>query len=161
MRQSTASIGGLAFYRHRLLRDQPWRWQGKVIEAGGLTIRSIGPNASIGECCDIIDCEGKLHPAEVIGFLGAKVLTMPVDSAEGIRFGDAVVAAGKKPTLDVSESLIGRVLNAMGETDRRRFGVRELSSAGSTRPQEQGALACSTGENSSFRRAKTIENLGS
>jgi flagellum-specific ATP synthase len=102
-------------YRRRLLRAQPWRWRGQVLEAVGQTIESAGPNSSVGECCEIVDRFGRPHLAEVIGFRGSTVLSMPVDSSEGIRYGDAVEALGIQPEIEVGPGLMGRVLNALGE----------------------------------------------
>ena len=53
--------------------------------------------------------------AEVIGFRGSNVLSMPVESTEGIRYGDEVSALGVHPQIEVGAGLIGRVLNALGE----------------------------------------------
>ena len=99
----------------RLHRSQPWRWRGQVLESVGQTIESAGPLASVGECCEIVDRFGRAHRAEVIGFRGSNVLSMPVDSNEGIRFGDDVWASGTYPEIEVGVSLMGRVLNALGE----------------------------------------------
>jgi flagellum-specific ATP synthase len=106
--------GPLDRYFTRLHRGQPWRWRGQVIESVGQSVESAGPLASVGECCDISDQFGNTHPAEVIGFRGSNVLSMPLESTEGIRFGDAVSARGIRPGLEVSPALIGRVLNGMG-----------------------------------------------
>jgi flagellum-specific ATP synthase len=50
----------------------------------------------------------------VIGFRGSNVLSMPVESSEGIRFGDPVCALGVHPEIEVGPALMGRVLNALG-----------------------------------------------
>ncbi len=105
----------LEAYFSRLARRQPWRWSGKVLESVGQTIESAGPPASVGECCEIVDCAGRAHPAEVIGFRGSNVLSMPLESTEGIRFGDAVLALSGRPEIDAGPALMGRVLNALGE----------------------------------------------
>jgi flagellum-specific ATP synthase len=105
----------LSRYFARLERGQPWRWQGRVLESVGQTIESAGPPASVGECCEILDQFGGQHLAEVIGFRGANVLSMPVESTEGIRFGNPVTALGVSPELEVGPALMGRVLNALGE----------------------------------------------
>lgn len=105
----------LARYFARLERMQPWRWRGKVLESIGQTVESAGPLASVGESCEIIDQVGKVHLAEVIGFRGSNVLTMPVDSTDGVRYGDAVLALGTGPEMEVGPGLMGRVLNALGE----------------------------------------------
>jgi flagellum-specific ATP synthase len=105
----------LGRYFARLDRGQPWRWRGQVLESVGQTIESLGPLASVGECCEIKDQFGHLHLAEVIGFRGSNVLSMPVETTEGIRFGDPVDAQGVHPEIEVGPALIGRVLNALGE----------------------------------------------
>jgi flagellum-specific ATP synthase len=102
-------------YFTRLERGQPWRWRGQVLESVGQTIESAGPLASVGECCEIQDQHGHVHLAEVIGFRGSNLLSMPVESTEGIRFGNLVSALGVHPEIGVGPGLMGRVLNAMGE----------------------------------------------
>jgi flagellum-specific ATP synthase len=104
----------LARYFGRLHRGQPWRWRGQVLESVGQTIESAGPLASVGECCEIQDQFGRPHLAEVIGFRGSNVLSMPVETTEGIRFGDSVAALGVRPEIEVGPALMGRVLNALG-----------------------------------------------
>jgi flagellum-specific ATP synthase len=107
--------GVLSRYFSTLERGHPWRWCGEVLESVGQTIESAGPLASIGECCQISDQFGRPHLAEVIGFKGAHVLSMPVETTEGIRFGDRVAALGKHAEIEVGPGLMGRVLNALGE----------------------------------------------
>ena len=70
-------------YFARLGRGQPWRWRGQVLESVGQTIESAGPLASVGECCEILDQFGQPHLAEVIGFRGSNVLSMPVEARRG------------------------------------------------------------------------------
>jgi flagellum-specific ATP synthase len=98
-----------------LERGQPWRWRGQVLESVGQTIESAGPLASVGECCEIRDQAGQPHLAEVIGFRGSNVLSMPVESTEGIRFGDPVSALGVHAEIEVGPALMGRVLDALGK----------------------------------------------
>lgn len=105
----------LSRYFSSLERGQPWRWRGRVVEVVGQSIESTGPMASVGECCEIVDRTGCRHVAEVIGFRGANVLSMPIEDVDGIRFGDEVAALGKGPEIEVGPALMGRVLNAMGQ----------------------------------------------
>src|ERR1035437_10254612 len=98
----------LTRYFTRLERAHPWRWRGQVLESVGQTIESSGPLASVGECCEIQDQFGRAHLAEVIGFRGSNVLSMPVESTEGIRFGNSVAALGVNPELGVGPALVGR-----------------------------------------------------
>ena len=101
-------------YFTRLEGRQPWRWRGQVLESMGQTIESSGPPASVGECCEIEDRMGRRHSAEVVGFRGSNVLSMPVESTEGVRFGDPVWALGVSPEIGVGTALMGRVLDAQG-----------------------------------------------
>ena len=111
----TAQPELLSRYFGRLQRGQPWRWRGQVLESVGQTIESAGPLASVGECCEIRDRFGNPHMAEVIGFRGSNVLSMPVETTEGIRYGDPVAALGIHPEIGVGAALMGRVLDARGE----------------------------------------------
>ena len=104
----------LESYFARLKRGQPWRWRGHVLQSVGQTIESAGPPASVGECCEIQDQAGHAHLAEVIGFRGPSVLSMPVETTDGIRFGDSVWSLGIGPEIEVGTALMGRVLNALG-----------------------------------------------
>lgn len=122
------SSGLLDRYFSRLRRAQPWRWRGQVLESVGQTIESAGPLASVGECCEIFDRYARVHRAEVIGFRGSNVLAMPVESTEGIRYGDEVLASGTHPEIEIGPALMGRVLNALGEPiDHGPAGRRALA----------------------------------
>jgi flagellum-specific ATP synthase len=101
-------------YFELLSQEQPWRWRGEVVQSIGNTIESAGPVTGIGDCCEIVDSDGVNHAAEVIGFRGAYVLSMPLDKADGIRFGDHVIALGKPPHIDVGSGLVGRILDGEG-----------------------------------------------
>lgn len=102
-------------YFSRLQQRPSWRWRGRVLEALGQTIKSAGPLCSVGECCEIVDGAGERHLVEVIGFRGVNVLSMPVETSDGVRYGDAVEGLGTMPRLEVGDALIGRVLNALGQ----------------------------------------------
>ena len=106
--------GSLAPYFEQLAVRPAWRWHGRVVEANGQTIESEGPPCSVGECCEIVDAEGGRHAAEVIGFRGPRVVAMPLDATQGIRYGDALAALGVTPQIALSEHMTGRVLDALG-----------------------------------------------
>lgn len=114
----------LSSYRNRLRSRMPWRWEGRVVEAVGQTVESVGPQCSVGECCEIIDGDGHTHLAEVIGFRGANLISMPVESSDGIRYGDTVTGLGVRPSIDVGHALMGRVLNALGQPMDRGGSLR-------------------------------------
>jgi len=102
-------------YIPRLEKAALWRWRGRVIESAGQTIESAGPPASVGECCEIQDRFGQTHRAEVIGFRGSNVIAMPLESIQGLRFGDGVTALGVHPEIRTGPGMIGRVLDALGD----------------------------------------------
>ncbi|TCK75077.1 FliI/YscN family ATPase [Acidipila rosea] len=118
----------LGTYFSRLRQRPSWRWQGHVLEAIGQTIESAGPLCSVGECCEIIDSEGQRHLGEVIGFRGNHVLSMPLESPDGIRYGDKVSGLGVMPHLEVGDALIGRVFDALGNPldDARRPSLQHI-----------------------------------
>src|SRR5246127_5605354 len=105
----------LGTYFSRLKQRPAWRWRGRVLEALGQTIESAGPLCSVGECCEILDSAGQRHQVEVIGFRGTNVISMPVETSEGIRYGDTVEGLGAMPHIEVGDALIGRVLDGLGK----------------------------------------------
>ena len=108
------NAANLAPYFAQLAARPAWRWHGRVVQVNGQTVESEGPECSVGECCEIVDGAGQRHRAEVIGFRGRLVLAMPLDSTQGIRYGDAVRALGTTPSIAVSAAMQGRILNALG-----------------------------------------------
>jgi flagellum-specific ATP synthase len=97
-----------------LRRQYAWRWAGNVLDAAGQSMECAGPLCSIGDCCEIVGGGGKRYAGEVIGFRGQRVLAMPLEGIEGIRYGDTVVGLGRTPDFPAGEGLIGRVLDAVG-----------------------------------------------
>jgi flagellum-specific ATP synthase len=134
----------LGRYFARLERGQPWRWRGEVLDSVGQTIESAGPLASVGECCEVQDRFGRPHLAEVIGFRSSNLLSMPVETTEGIRFGDPVTALGVRPEIEVGPALMGRVLNALGrpiDAGRPLAAARTLPLEGVVRsPLDRAAI---------------------
>ena len=102
-----------AGYRHRLEQIPSWRWRGRITKAVGQIVESEGPPCSLGETCAILGSEGESE-GQVIGFRGATVLSMPLRAPSGIRYGDAIVTWGSKPTVPVGEALLGRVTDGGG-----------------------------------------------
>lgn len=111
MHTSTCSLDP---YFNTLAVRPAWRWRGRVVQANGQTVESEGPLCSVGECCEIVDSAGTRHRAEVIGFRGPHVLSMPLQATQGIQYGDGVQAIGTTPGIAVGEQMLGRVLNALG-----------------------------------------------
>lgn len=106
--------GLLASYQARLEACSTARWRGRVHQVTGSLVESDGPFCSVGEMCQIEDFQGKVHPGEVVGFRGSRVLSMPLDSPCGIRYGDCVVTWGERASVRVSHDLLGRVIDGCG-----------------------------------------------
>ncbi len=88
---------------------------GKIIEIIGLTIVADGPTSSIGDLCHIISEGSKeIIYAEVVGFKEERILLMPLGSIEGLRAGAKVVNTGTQMQVKVSDTLLGRVLDGLG-----------------------------------------------
>jgi flagellum-specific ATP synthase len=104
----------LSPYFKRLAEKPAWRWNGCIVEASGQTLESEGPPCSVGECAEIVDCNGQKYQAEIIGFRGRNVLAMPLQATQGIRYGDILTAMGVIPSIAVGEGMKGRTLNALG-----------------------------------------------
>lgn len=92
------------------------KFTGKVSKLIGLTIESIGPAVEVGEICHIYPLKGNIPiVSEVIGFKGEIVLLMPLGEMTGIGPGSKVVATGHALQVDVGESLLGRIVDGLGE----------------------------------------------
>lgn len=90
--------------------------KGKVVNVVGLTIESVGPDAKLGDVCELIpDGEG-LEPlkAEVVGFKDRRTLLMPFDSTEGIGSGCIVKNTGEVLTIQAGKQMLGMVLDGLG-----------------------------------------------
>ncbi|MCX7794684.1 MAG: FliI/YscN family ATPase, partial [Thermodesulfovibrionales bacterium] len=87
---------------------------GRIQEITGLLIKATGINPVIGESCRIMSEQGSLS-SEVVGFRDGKILLMATDEMADIRPGARILSEGKRSSVKVSESLIGRIINAKGE----------------------------------------------
>ncbi len=87
---------------------------GRVSKVVGLTIEADGPQASIGDLCNIHVSRGGPLKAEVVGFKDEKVLLMPLGEMSGINPGCSVTANGDILRVAVGEELVGRVLDGLG-----------------------------------------------
>nr|WP_321294065.1 flagellar protein export ATPase FliI [uncultured Trichococcus sp.] len=88
---------------------------GKVSQVTGLIIRVEGLEAFIGEVCEIqIKSTGTTVLSEVVGFVDATVLLMPLDEIDGIGPGCLVRPTGKILQIEVSDELLGTTLDGLG-----------------------------------------------
>ncbi len=105
----------LGAYFSRLESLGAVRWQGRVTQVIGPLVESEGPFCSVGEVCRITDSRQRVLAGEIVGFRGATVLSMPLESPRGIRYGDRVATWGERPTIRVGDGLLGRVIDGGGQ----------------------------------------------
>jgi flagellum-specific ATP synthase len=102
----------------RLRALDPYRLNGRVTQLIGLVVESKGPEAGIGERCEILTAGHRTGApplqAEVVGFREGRTLLMPLGDAAGVGPGQTVVATGTAVQVGVGEELLGRVLDGLG-----------------------------------------------
>ncbi|MCP5002667.1 MAG: FliI/YscN family ATPase [Planctomycetes bacterium] len=102
-------------YFKRLSSVNTFKHVGTVSRATSMLIESLGPEASVGELCNMTTQSRKESvPAEVVGFRDKRTLLMPIGDTEGISPKSEVVATGLPLHIKVGPSLIGRILDGLG-----------------------------------------------
>ena len=96
-------------------QSEPVSKVGRITEIIGLTIVADGPVSSIGDLCHIVgENLSEVICAEVVGFREDRVLLMPLGSMEGLCAGAKVINTGTQMKVKVSDTLLGRVLDGLG-----------------------------------------------
>jgi len=92
------------------------RLKGRVVNIVGLTIESAGPDAKIGDICEIYpQTEGAMPVmAEVVGFREGKNILMPYENMEGVGEGSIVENTDTTLTVVVNDNLLGQTLDGLG-----------------------------------------------
>ena len=89
---------------------------GKIENIVGMSIEASGSRAAVGDICRIYSGDtGGQVTAEVVGFKNDRILLMPYSAMNGISAGNFVRNTGQQLTLQVSEKLRGRIINALGQ----------------------------------------------
>jgi len=104
---------------------------GRIVRFVGLTLESSGPDARVGEICEIHARGGRgVTLAEVVGFSDQRVLLMPFGDLQGIEIGSEVIATGRTAEVAVGEQLLGRVIDGFGQPlEGEPFSALEARSA--------------------------------
>lgn len=98
------------------VRSADWvKRTGRIVRSVGLTVESEGPDARLGEICEIASRgRGERLLAEVVGFSEGRVLLMPYDQLLGIEAGSEVLATGETAHATAGSALLGRVIDGFG-----------------------------------------------
>ena len=110
-------------YMTAVAETDPIKYTGVVSRVRGMLIESTGPQAVIGEVCQILLSRGE-EPvfAEVVGLDGTTVQLMSYSDIQGIEIGCPVIASGNVLSVPVGDMLLGRVVDALGKAaDRNNF----------------------------------------
>lgn len=88
---------------------------GKVAQVTGLLIESDGPQACLGDVCEISSpgSNSKIN-AEVVGFRDHRILLMPLEDMEGVHPGSEVRLAKGLKKIPFGSELLGRVVDGLG-----------------------------------------------
>jgi FliI/YscN family ATPase len=108
------TLPNLDRFSKAIIRLNPTRTSGRVVQVLGLTIQAIGLDCQIGEVCEI-KTNGKPLPSEVVGFQEDRVLLMPLGDMQGIQPGSEVSPMTKAFRAPVGKKLLGRVLDGLGQ----------------------------------------------
>ncbi|MBN2314914.1 MAG: FliI/YscN family ATPase [Sedimentisphaerales bacterium] len=90
--------------------------QGYVVRVSGQSVESSGPTLGLGELCGIHIRGGRRVLAEVVGFKEDHLILLPLEHIEGISPGDTVTARTTPRHITMSDNILGRVLNGLGES---------------------------------------------
>ena len=106
-------------YQERLDHALAYHATGRVTKSVGLVFEANLPGASIGSICRILATDDPLGKrgvdAEVVGFRDKRVMLMPFDEPHGINNESLVTLRRRASTVSVSNQLIGRVLDGLGQ----------------------------------------------
>jgi flagellum-specific ATP synthase len=91
------------------------RRSGRVTQFFGSVVEAAGPEAFLGEVCEIYSRSHRQPiSAEVVGLKDGKLLLMPFGDLRGISAGSEVIATGRPLSVPTGEGLLGRVVDAFG-----------------------------------------------
>ncbi|UER68013.1 FliI/YscN family ATPase [Borrelia sp. BU AG58] len=101
-------------YSQVLDKVEPISLVGKVRKIRGLLVESLGPKCGIGDLCLIVQRNGREIYAEVLGFNESSVSLMAYEGFDGLEVGDKVYSLNKRPQINLSDELLGRVIDSLG-----------------------------------------------
>jgi flagellum-specific ATP synthase len=105
-------------YEERLSQTMLYDEAGKITKTQGLLYEAYLPGAAIGSICDVImneqDRFAEPVEAEIVGFKDKRVYLMPYDEVTGINNDSIVRLKDRASSVQVSSSLLGRVIDGRG-----------------------------------------------
>ncbi|WP_295680539.1 flagellar protein export ATPase FliI [uncultured Nevskia sp.] len=89
--------------------------EGVLKRVVGLTLEAVGCQSQIGSRCRVVNADGGMLEAEVVGFSGDRTYLMPTGEMHGLKPNARVIPMARMPRVPVGEGLLGRVLDSEGE----------------------------------------------
>jgi FliI/YscN family ATPase len=105
----------LKTYHDKLTGIETCRWTGSVTELVGLLVESKGPEAAVGDFCEISTRAGRLIRTQVIGFREGHLRSMPLEETDGLHLGDPITARKEDARMEAGPHLLGRVIDGFGK----------------------------------------------
>lgn len=88
---------------------------GELLACNGVVLEAHGPDASMGELCEIRDTPtGESIQAQIVGFRDGRVVLMPLAGMCQVSMGARIRALGQRMEVAVGDELLGRVVDAFG-----------------------------------------------
>ncbi len=104
----------LSAYRRLIRLSDIYTYKGKISKIMGMMVEATGLVCNIGDICRINVDETHTVLAEVVGLKENIVQLMPYQEVDGIGSGSIVVNTGDKLEVGVSDKMIGRAIDALG-----------------------------------------------
>ncbi len=95
--------------------NHEFRIVGRVRQVEGVIVQSVGPPASMGDLCWILQDNGERIQAEVVGIKDDYLELMPVGELHGISSQSRVLSTGQSFQMNTGEHLLGRVVDGRGK----------------------------------------------
>jgi flagellum-specific ATP synthase len=89
--------------------------EGVLKRVVGLTLEAVGLQSQIGSRCRVVNADGGMLEAEVVGFSGDRTYLMPTGEMAGLKPNARVIPMQRMPRVPVGDGLLGRVLDSEGE----------------------------------------------
>ena len=101
--------------RRMLRMGNLYSYKGKIRSSVGMTLEATGITCNVGDICEIRLSSGETVLAEVIGIRDEITVLMPYQDVDGIGAGSVVTNTGQKLTISLSDALVGRTIDALGD----------------------------------------------
>jgi flagellum-specific ATP synthase len=101
--------------------------QGRISQVVGLIAEGDSLGLSIGSLCSIINDQGEAVKAEIVGFKKEKALFMPYGDIRGVGLGSRIIPIAASPTVGVSDQMLGRVIDGMGQPIDKKGPIPETA----------------------------------